>query len=56
MSSFERQAMTELAVRTTQHAQFTEITEQIQRAVDESGVKEGVCTVFVPHTTASVKC
>ena len=46
--------MTELTVRTTQHAEFVEITEPVQRVVTESGVKEGVCTVFVPHTTAGV--
>ena len=46
--------MTELTVRTTQHAQFVEITDEIQRVVNESGVKEGVCMVFVPHTTAGV--
>jgi secondary thiamine-phosphate synthase enzyme len=46
--------LTELTVRTTQHAQFVEITGEIQRVVSESGVKEGICTVFVPHTTAGV--
>ena len=46
--------MTELTVRTSQHAQFVEITGEVQRVVDQSGVKEGVCTVFVPHTTAGI--
>ena len=46
--------MTELTVRTTQHAQFVEITDEIQRVVSESSVQDGVCTVFVPHTTAGV--
>jgi secondary thiamine-phosphate synthase enzyme len=30
------------------------ITPQIQEAVKSSGVRNGVCTVFVPHTTAGV--
>lgn len=31
-----------------------DITDMIQKAVRDSGVKEGICTVFVPHTTAAV--
>ena len=34
--------------------QFLDITGQVQDAVKESGVSEGVCTVFVPHTTAGI--
>lgn len=32
----------------------TEITGQVQRAVDETGVAEGLCNVFVHHTSASL--
>ncbi|CAN5865592.1 secondary thiamine-phosphate synthase enzyme YjbQ [soil metagenome] len=31
-----------------------EITEQVQRIVRDSGVEQGVCTVFVHHTSASL--
>ncbi len=31
-----------------------EITEQIRRAVRESGVQEGLCTLFIQHTSASL--
>ena len=31
-----------------------DITRQVAQAVNESGVKNGICTVFVPHTTAAV--
>jgi secondary thiamine-phosphate synthase enzyme len=31
-----------------------EITEQAQAAVRESGVREGLCTVFIQHTSASL--
>lgn len=31
-----------------------EITERVQRAVAESGVADGLCTVFVHHTSASL--
>ena len=31
-----------------------EITDRVQRTVSESGVQEGLCTVFVHHTSASL--
>lgn len=31
-----------------------EITDRVQRAVEESGIDEGLCTVFVHHTSASL--
>ena len=31
-----------------------DITAQVQKIVTESGVKDGICVVFVPHTTAAV--
>lgn len=33
---------------------FTDITAQVKRAVRESGVREGLCCVFCPHTTAAI--
>lgn len=34
--------------------EFREITEEVAEIVRESGVKSGVCHVFVPHTTAGL--
>jgi secondary thiamine-phosphate synthase enzyme len=31
-----------------------EITDRVARAVQESGVEEGLCTVFIRHTSASL--
>jgi secondary thiamine-phosphate synthase enzyme len=31
-----------------------DITSDIQTVIDESGIKNGVCYVYVPHTTAGV--
>ena len=31
-----------------------EITSMVAEAVDESGIKEGLCTIFVRHTSASL--
>lgn len=44
----------ELQIRTSAHTEMLDITEKIQQVVSESGVKEGVCVAFVPHTTAAV--
>lgn len=41
-------------VATTKHTQMLDITDKVQKAVTDCGVKEGICTVFIPHTTAAV--
>lgn len=46
--------MTELSVRTSRREELVDITEQVQRVVAQSGVKDGVCWLFVPHTTAAI--
>lgn len=33
---------------------FHDITSQVKQAVRESGVSEGLCTVYCPHTTAAI--
>ena len=44
---------TKLTVETRGRGTY-EITDRVQRAVRESGVEEGLCTVFVHHTSASL--
>jgi secondary thiamine-phosphate synthase enzyme len=46
--------MNEIRVRTSEPSEFVVITDRVQDAIDESGVKDGVCYVYVPHTTAGV--
>lgn len=46
--------MKELPIRTGHRTQFIEVTREVQSAVAEMGVLDGVVTVFVPHTTAGV--
>ncbi|MBP0968833.1 MAG: YjbQ family protein [Oscillospiraceae bacterium] len=41
-------------IRTNARSEMVNITEKVRQAVRESGVTEGTCTVFVPHTTAGV--
>jgi secondary thiamine-phosphate synthase enzyme len=33
---------------------LVDVTAKVQAIVDQSGVRAGLCTVFVPHTTAGV--
>lgn len=33
---------------------FIRITGEVERIVDESGVKEGICVIYCPHTTAGI--
>jgi secondary thiamine-phosphate synthase enzyme len=46
--------MIKLDVRTNSQTQFIDITREIQQAVGKSGIKSGICHVFIPHTTAGV--
>jgi len=43
-----------ISVKTDGTQQFVDITPQVRMVVRESGVKSGVCRVFIPHTTAAV--
>jgi len=46
--------MEKFSVRTREKVQFVNIDSDVQRAISNSGVKNGICIVFVPHTTAGV--
>ncbi len=41
-------------VKTTRHTSIVNITSSVREIVSKSGVKDGVCVVYVPHTTACV--
>lgn len=46
--------MEKLHLNTTRRTELIDITAHVKRFVAESGVKEGICTIYVPHTTAGV--
>ena len=46
--------MVEFSVQTGGQTDFVDATGQIQQAVTDLGISEGVVLVFVPHTTAAV--
>lgn len=41
-------------VRTQRRAQLVDVTERVAAAVQKSEIANGICHVFVPHTTAGV--
>lgn len=50
MKSFRK----ELFFNTDKRIDFINITDDVQQAIDESGIKEGLCLVNAMHITASV--
>lgn len=47
-------SITEIQVKTKQRNELVDITPQVEKAVEESGIAEGICVLAVPHTTAAV--
>ena len=43
-----------LSIKTTKKTEMIDITSMITNAVKSSGIKEGLCMLFVPHTTAAI--
>lgn len=41
-------------IKTRSRTEFVDITSEVQSIIDETGIKNGVCYVYVPHTTAAV--
>jgi secondary thiamine-phosphate synthase enzyme len=50
----EEDGMREIRISTTSRTELLDITGKVQKAVADSGVRDGVCHVYVPHTTAGV--
>jgi secondary thiamine-phosphate synthase enzyme len=46
--------MKEITIKTTVQRDLIDITAEVQKAVLDHKKKEGVCLVFVPHTTAGI--
>ena len=44
----------EISVSTSSRAQFLDITGRVTDELAKSGVKNGVCRIYMPHTTAGL--
>jgi secondary thiamine-phosphate synthase enzyme len=41
-------------VRSRKREEFIDLTSEVGRLLSKAGIKDGLCTVFVPHTTAGI--
>jgi secondary thiamine-phosphate synthase enzyme len=44
----------QLRVQSKSKTELVDITQGVQRLVTESGVRSGVCYIYVPHTTSGI--
>ncbi len=43
-----------LHIHSDRRTEFVDITTQVAASLEEDGLEDGLCTVYVPHTTAGV--
>jgi secondary thiamine-phosphate synthase enzyme len=43
-----------LTIPSSSRTQFIDITAEVRKAVEKTGIKDGACMIYVPHTTAGV--
>jgi len=41
-------------INTRKRIEFIDVTNIVRQAVTESGVRDGICLVYVPHTTCGI--
>ncbi len=46
--------MVVLNIKTTSRTEFVDITAKVQEAIGSAGLTEGLCMLYVPHTTAAI--
>ena len=46
--------MVVLNIKTTSRTEFVDITSKVQEAIGSIGLTEGLCMLYVPHTTAAI--
>jgi len=44
----------DITIRTSKRKELVDITHKVEEVVSESGVRDGICLVFVPHATAAI--
>jgi secondary thiamine-phosphate synthase enzyme len=47
-------SLSSFSLKTRGENEWINITAEVQKIVAASGISEGICVVFVPHTTAAV--
>ncbi len=44
----------EFEISTRVKEEFIDMTSEVRKIIEDSGIRTGICTVYVPHTTAGV--
>lgn len=44
----------QLRVKSNSRTELVDITQGVQRLVAESGIRSGVCYIYIPHTTSGI--
>ncbi|HLB16501.1 MAG TPA: YjbQ family protein [Burkholderiales bacterium] len=44
----------EISIQSHERAELVKLDALVRKVIDESGFREGVCCIYVPHTTAGV--
>ena len=45
---------TDITVKTRSRTEMVDITASVQKEVSKTGITDGICLVYVPHTTAGI--
>ncbi|KPJ58911.1 MAG: hypothetical protein AMS15_07410 [Planctomycetes bacterium DG_23] len=51
---FKEGKVERLSIKTSRRNEVVDITDEVQKIVERTKSSEGICVVFVPHTTAAV--
>lgn len=46
--------MPEFSISTARNWEMIDITGKVQELVGKSGIRDGICVVYIPHTTAAI--
>lgn len=46
--------MKEISLETHSRVEMIDITAAVQKTVSEQNIKEGICLIYTPHTTAAI--
>ena len=43
-----------ISIKTKTRAEMLDITDMVQKQINKSGISNGICVCYVPHTTAGI--
>ena len=49
-----RRMLKEVPIKSAKQIEFIDITAEVQNALKESRIENGLCVVYAPHTTAAI--